>query len=196
VYDAPYLVVPKTNAPAIAGATTVFETKDYAVRRMPAPGLVSPVEVTGALPAGLRPAVHAAALTWFRSDQPLKDRVLEYPTTAGLGGLRVAPHASVTGARRQDSPGDAPDIVAEVDATAPTTIMARESWHPRWRAYIDGRRAPRDRLPVPAPGVGVGGLARMAARPTHRLADHAAAPRVALAQVTGVSQATRASPSR
>jgi uncharacterized membrane protein YfhO len=49
-------------------------------------------------------------------------------------------------ARRQDSPGDDPDIVAEVDATAPTTFMARESWHPRWHAYLDGAEVPLRRV--------------------------------------------------
>jgi hypothetical protein len=40
---------------------------------------------------------------------------------------------------RQDSPGDAADIIAEVDVSSTTTFMARESWHPRWHAYIDGK---------------------------------------------------------
>ncbi|HEX3766543.1 MAG TPA: hypothetical protein VHW23_47945 [Kofleriaceae bacterium] len=156
VYDAPYLVTQKANAAAIPGAVTVFETKDYTVRRLPAPGLVSPVEVTGTLPAGTRKAMHSAALDWYRSEQAVKDRVLEYPHSSGSGGASGPPHGRVERAGRQDSPGDAPDIVAEVDATAPTTFMARESWHPRWQAYIDGgqvpvRRVTPDFLAVDAP---------------------------------------------
>ena len=157
VYDAPLLVTQKANPGAIPGAESVFETKDYLVRRLPAPGLVSPVEVTGALPEGSKKAVRAAALDWFRSDQALKDRVLEYP--GGSGGSRGSggpPHGRVVRVVRQDSPGDAPDIVAEIDATATTTFMARESWHPRWRAYLDGapaavRRVTPDFFAVDAP---------------------------------------------
>ena len=143
VYDAPYLVTQKANPGAIAGAETLFETKDYLVRRLPAPGLVSPVEVTGTLPAGTKKAVRTAALEWFRSAQATEDRVLAYQGSGGAGG---PPHGRVVRASRQDSPGDAPDIVAEVDASAPTTFMARESWHPRWHAYIDGAPAPVRRV--------------------------------------------------
>jgi hypothetical protein len=154
VYDAPYLVTQKANAAAIPGEVKVFETKDYLVRRLPAPGLVSPVQVTGTLPAGSsKKAVRAAALEWFRSAQAVEDRVLAYPGSGGAGG---PPHGRVVRALRQDSPGDAPDIVAEADASAPTTFMARESWHPRWHAFIDGaevpvRRVTPDFLAVDAP---------------------------------------------
>jgi hypothetical protein len=147
VFDAPILVVQKSSAGTIAGSEPVFETKNYAVRRLPAPGLVSPVEITGTLPAGSKSAVRAAALDWYRSDQPLKDRVLAYPTgTASNKGAGPVPQGKVLRAVRQDSPGDAPDIVAEVTATAPTTFMARESWHPRWQATIDGAAVPIRRV--------------------------------------------------
>jgi hypothetical protein len=153
VFDAPYLVTQKANATAIAGEQIVFQTKDYTIRRLPAPGLVSPVEVTGTLPAGTRKVVRAAALDWFRSQRAIEDRVLAY---AGSGGPGGPPHGRVVHAHRQDSPGDAADIVAEVDATAPTTFMARESWHPRWHAYLDGaalpiRRVTPDFLAIDAP---------------------------------------------
>ena len=146
VYDAPYLVTQKANATAIAGERKLFETKDYLVRRLPAPGLVSPVQVTGTLPAGTKKTVRTAALEWFRSPQALEDRVLAYPGSGGSGGAGDPPHGRVVRAFRQDSPGDAPDIVAEVDASAPTTFMARESWHPRWRAFIDGAEVPVRRV--------------------------------------------------
>ncbi len=156
VFDAPYLVTQKSKSVAIPGEQIVFETKDYTVRRLPAPGLVSPVEVTGTLPAGTRKAVRTAALDWFRSPQAVEDRVLAYQGSGVSGGAGGPPHGRVVRAYRQDSPGDAPDIVAEVDATAPTTFMARESWHPRWHAYIDGnevpvRRVTPDFLAVDAP---------------------------------------------
>jgi hypothetical protein len=143
VFDAPYLVTQKANAAAIPGEQIVFQTKDYTVRRLPAPGLVSPVQVTGTLPAGPKKAVRSAALDWFRSQQAVEDRVLAY---GGSGGAGSPPHGRVIRAYRQDSPGDAPDIVAEVDATAPTTFMARDSWHPRWHAYVDGAERPVRRV--------------------------------------------------
>lgn len=142
VHDAPYLVFEKKNASSMPPGELVFETKNYLVRRLPAPGLVSPVEVTGTLPPGRKPS-HAAALDWYKTDQPLHDRVLAY---AGSGGPGGPPHGTVVRAFRQDSPGDAADIYAEVDATAPTTFMARESWHPRWHAYLDGAPAPVRRV--------------------------------------------------
>ena len=112
---------------------------------------MSPVEVTGVLPPG-RDAARAAAITWLKSDEPLGDHVLAY---AGNGGPSGAPHGTVVRAVRQDSPGDAADIRAEVDATARTTFMARESWHPRWRAYIDGAPAPVRRVTPDFPAVDV-----------------------------------------
>jgi hypothetical protein len=142
VYDAPYLVFQKTNAAQMPAGTEVLETENYMVRRLPAPGLVSPVEVTGTLPAGRKPA-RTAAITWLRSDDALKDRVLAYD---GSGGHGEPPHGTVTRSFRQDSPGDQADIYAEVDVTGSTTFMARESWHPRWHAYIDGAAAPVRRV--------------------------------------------------
>src|SRR5262249_45823750 len=61
IYDAPYLVFLKSNADKMPTGEPLFETKHYAVRRLPSPGLVSPVEVTGALPPG-RQAAKSAAL--------------------------------------------------------------------------------------------------------------------------------------
>ncbi|HET7499713.1 MAG TPA: hypothetical protein VFK02_01875, partial [Kofleriaceae bacterium] len=71
VYDAPLLVFQSSSADTMPIGDTVLETKNYQVRRLPSPGLVSPVQVTGTLPPGRKPA-RAAALTWFRSDQPQK----------------------------------------------------------------------------------------------------------------------------
>jgi hypothetical protein len=142
VYDAPILVFQRSSAAAMPIGEELFSTKNYQARRLPSPGLVSPVEVTGTLPPGRKPA-HAAAIEWFRTDQPMKDRVLAYD---GSGGPSGPPHGTVTRAFRQDSPGDAADIYAEVEVTAPTTFMARESWHPRWHAYVDQVEAPVRRV--------------------------------------------------
>jgi len=149
VYDAPILVFQKSNLEKMPSGTKLFETRNFMAIRLPSAGLVTAVEVTGILPPG-RKAAHAAAIAWYKTDQPRKDRVLGY---AGAPG--PAPHGGVIRAVRQDSPGDAPDIVAEVDATAPTTFMARESWHPRWRAYVDGKPVAIRRVTPDFPAVDV-----------------------------------------
>jgi hypothetical protein len=151
VYDAPLLVFEKSNADKMPAGELVLETKNYLVRRMPAPGLVSAVQVTGVLPRDPDRA-KADAIDWLKSDQPLEDHVLAY---AGSGGPGELPNGSVSRAFRQDSPGDAADIYAEVDVTETTTFMARESWHPRWHAYIDGVEAPVRRVTPDFPAVDV-----------------------------------------
>jgi hypothetical protein len=151
VYDAPYVVVQKSSASTVTAGTEAFETRNYVVRRLPAPGLVSPVEVTGILPPGRKPA-REAAIKWLKSEAALQDRVLAYDGSGGPGG---PPHGTIARAYRQDSPGDAADIRAEVDATQTTTFMARESWHPRWRVYIDGAPAPVRRVTPDFPAVDV-----------------------------------------
>jgi len=151
VYDAPILVFEKTHVDKMPVGEEILETKNYQARRLPAPGLVSPVQITGTLPPGRKPA-HAAALAWLKTDLPLKDHVLVYD---GFGGPGVEPHGTVARAFRQDSPGDAADIYAEVDVTEKTTFMARESWHPRWRAYLDRVEVPVRRVTPDFPAVDV-----------------------------------------
>jgi len=53
------------------------------------------------------------------------------------------------------SPGDDPDVVAEVEVTQPATFMLRESWHPRWHAYVDGVDTPVRRVTPDFPAVDV-----------------------------------------
>jgi hypothetical protein len=151
VYDAPILVFQKTKASAMPIGDEILETANYQARRLPAPGLVSPVQITGTLPPGRKPA-RAAAIAWLKTDLPLKDHVLVY---AGSGAPGGEPHGTVTRAFRQDSPGDAADIYAEVDATETTTFMARESWHPRWHAYLDRVEVPVRRVTPDFPAVDV-----------------------------------------
>ena len=93
-----------------------------------------------------------AAINWLRSDVAMKDHVLAYD---GYGGPGAAPQATVRRAFRQDSPGDRADIIAEVDVTAPTTFVARESWHPRWHAYVDGVEVPVRRVTPDFPAIDV-----------------------------------------
>jgi hypothetical protein len=155
LYDAPYLLFEKGKGTTMPVGDVVVETAGYVVRRLPTPGLVSAIQITGVLPPGPTGAntdARKAALAWMRTDMPLKDRHLVYD---GFGLPGTAPMGTVLRAWRQDSPGDAADIVAEVDSTAATTFMARESWHPRWHAYLDGVDVPVRRVTPDFPAVDV-----------------------------------------
>ena len=46
---------------------------NYEIKKLPAPGLVSPVRIAGALPPGYshKQPGHKAALAWIRGDQPI-----------------------------------------------------------------------------------------------------------------------------
>jgi hypothetical protein len=125
VFDAPYLTFTREHAGSMPDGETVIETEHFMVRRLPAPGLVSAVEVAGTLPAD-RYAARKRAIEWLKGDAALADRMMAY---AGSEGLSAPPHGRVLDVRRQPSPGDAADIVARVVADAPTTFVARESWH-------------------------------------------------------------------
>jgi hypothetical protein len=173
IYDAPYLVFEKKSADKMPIGETIGQTEHYELRKLRSPGLVSPVQVLAPLPPGYRnkDAGHVMALEWYTGhptyetkrwlaqfdvtldgDEPMHDRVLAY---AGSEGLRSAPDGKMLRAWHQDSPGDDADIVAEVEAKAPTTFAIRESWHPRWRVYIDGDEARVRRVTPDFPAVDV-----------------------------------------
>jgi hypothetical protein len=155
VFDAPYLVYEKAQSATMPVGETVIETPRYIMVRLPAPGLVSPVQITGVLPAGpinKDSAPRKAAIAWMNTSAPLDNKHLAY---AGSGPAGPPPHGTTLRAWRQDSPGDAADIVAEVEVTAPTTFVIRESWHPRWRAYVDGKPAAIRRVTPDFPAVDV-----------------------------------------
>ena len=154
LYDAPYLVFARAYGANMPRGDTLMRTAHYELRRLPSAGLVSPVQVTGVLPPGARTGEsgHTAALKWIQTDEPMKDHVLAY---AGSGPAGPPPAGKTLRSWRQPSPGDAPDIVAEVQDDAPTTFLVRESWHPRWRAYIDGNPARVRRVTPDFPAVDV-----------------------------------------
>jgi len=208
IYDAPYLVFARDKAAKAPGGDTLFQTTalrlrpyrtstllwwnlrvfalpgGYEIRKLPAPGLVSPVEVTGVMPPGNRKGQpgHDAALAWLRSDLPLADHVLAYD---GFGGISGTPDAHTLTAYEQLSPGNDADIVATVQANKPTTFIFRVSWHPRWHGYVDGNEVPVRRvtpdfaaLDVP---VGAHELSLRFERPWWAIADWLAWPGVSLA---------------
>ncbi|HUS32377.1 MAG TPA: hypothetical protein VMZ53_27945, partial [Kofleriaceae bacterium] len=45
--------------------------------------------------------------------------------------------------------------VAEIEAEKPTTFTVRESWHPRWHAYLDGNEVPVRRVTPDFPAIDV-----------------------------------------
>lgn len=155
VFDAPYLIFKRSLGSKMPLGDTIALTWNYEVRRLPTPGLVSPVHVTGELPPGYShdETGHKKALAWIKGEQPMRDEVLAY---AGFTEVsRDAPAGRLVRAWRQDSPGSDPDIVAELDVKATTVFTVRESWHPRWHAYIDGEEVPVFRVTPDFPAVEV-----------------------------------------
>jgi hypothetical protein len=154
IYDAPYVVFSKAMASKMPLGDDVGGTDNYTIRKLPTPGLVSPVQVTGTLVPGYKNGEpgHMQAIAWEKTDAPLKDQVLAY---AGSGGPGPEPKGKTLRAWHQPSPGNQADIVAEVEAEAPTTFEIHESWHPRWHAYIDGNEVPVRRVTPDFPAVDV-----------------------------------------
>jgi hypothetical protein len=129
VFDAPLVLAPRGDQHA---GDVVFATAAYELRQLPAPGLVGPVEIVGALPPG-RDAARRETVRWLSSELPWQHQVLAY---AGSGEAGPLPRGRVLEVDRGGS-----WISARVAADAPTTFVIRESWHPRWRATIDGAAA-------------------------------------------------------
>jgi hypothetical protein len=155
IFDAPYIVFMTSLGTKIPLGETLKKTQNYEVRKLPTPGLVSPVTVTGTLPAGYHhdEAGHKAAIAWIKGDQPMKDEVLAY--VGSPPGNMDPPAGRMIRSWHQDSPGDDADIVAELEADKLTTFVVRESWHPRWHAYIDGEEVPIRRVTPDYPAVDV-----------------------------------------
>ena len=156
VYDTPLFLFSRDNASTAPAGDLLGHTARYELRRLPAPGIVSPVQVTGVLPEGPSRAnspVRVAAIEWLKSQAPLDNQVLAYH---GYGEPGPPPDAKVVRAFRVDpSPGDTADLYADVEVAKPTTFIARESWHPRWHAYVDGLEVPVRRVTPDFPAIDV-----------------------------------------
>jgi hypothetical protein len=155
IFDAPYLTFERTRGAGLPEGEVLARTDKYEIRRLNSPGIVSPVQVVGVLPPGDRVGQmgHTAALVWLKSAMPTANQVLAY---VGSGTPGPPPHGHTLRAWRQDSPGSDADIVAEVEATEPTTFWVHESWHPRWHAFVDGDEVPVRRVTPDFPAVDVG----------------------------------------
>ncbi|HSK03376.1 MAG TPA: hypothetical protein VK932_19125 [Kofleriaceae bacterium] len=149
VYDTPYLLFSRSSAGSHPAGETVAQTERYELRRLHAPGVASPIQLTGQLPPGRKEA-RQAAIAWLRTDMGLANRHLAY---AGHGFPGLPPDATVLRAGRTASPGDHADLFAEIDAARPSTFVFRESWHPRWRAYLDGAPVPVRRVTPDFPAI-------------------------------------------
>lgn len=134
VFDAPLVIARPGELPI---GEVLVSTAAYDLRLLPAPGLVGTVQVVGELPAG-RIAARAAGLEWLASEQPLRNIVLAHH---GAGARSLPPRGHTLSVTRGDS-----SIRAEVEAEAATTFIVRESWHPRWRAFLDGAAVPIRRV--------------------------------------------------
>jgi hypothetical protein len=137
VFDAPLVLIKSARSGELAGGVVLARNDAYELRELPAPGLVGPVRVMGALPAG-RAAARKAAVRWLWSEQPFENRVLAHH---GHGDAGPAPSGQTLAVRRGPS-----TISADVIAEGTTTFVIRESWHPRWTARIDGAAAPIRRV--------------------------------------------------
>jgi len=136
IYDAPLVLTTHERGKEIGGEL-LTETAHFELRQLPSPGLVGPVAVTGALPAGKK-AMRAAVKAWQASDEPMANHVLAH---AGYPATGPTPDGEVTASWRDGS-----SIGADLVVRATTTFVIRESWHPRWRVTIDGRPAPIRRV--------------------------------------------------
>ena len=156
VYDTPLFVLPRASAASAPEGDILFQTARYELRKLDAPGIVSPIHITGVLPEGESRAgskVREAAIAWLKTRAPLDNQHLAYH---GHGHAGAPPRGSVVRAFRVDpSPGDLADIYADLDIEAPTTFVIRESWHPRWKAYVDGIEVPIRRVTPDFPAVDV-----------------------------------------
>jgi hypothetical protein len=139
VFDAPYVVFMSSMGSKVPPGQMIGKTANYEIRKLPSPGLVSPVTVTGVLPPGYshKQLGHKKALEWIKGEQPMKDEVIAY--AGSEQGNSAPPAGKVLRSWRQSSPGSDPDIVAELDVQSTTTFTVRESWHPRWHAYLDDK---------------------------------------------------------
>jgi hypothetical protein len=177
LYDAPYLVYQKSSADKMPPGDVILTTSvdkvvfddpnplwpkmhvtraagNYEVRKLPTAGLVSPIQITAVLPPGNRKGQpgREAALKWAHGEGPTADQFSVY---AGYGVVGDVPDGQAIKSWRQMSPGDDADIVATLDVRKPTTFVIRESWHPRWHAYVDGDEVPVLRVTPDFPAVNV-----------------------------------------
>jgi len=70
----------------------IARTDNFELRKLVAPGLVSPAQVVGVLPPWYRAGElgHIVALTWLKTDLPIQSKVLAYAGSGTAGPPRRA----------------------------------------------------------------------------------------------------------
>jgi hypothetical protein len=136
IYDAPLVIQKKDNRWKVQQGEKLMETETFELLRLPAPGLVGPVHITGALEPGDREGLRKQVLAWQRTEAPMRNEHLAWP---GSGAAADPPHGRTLTTTRDNSTITAEVEVEPSEAGAATTFVVRESWHPHWRATLDGQ---------------------------------------------------------
>ncbi len=129
LFDAPYLFLRTAGRGPLPGAEMIAQTGNYALQRLPSRGLLIGASIVGTLPAD-RFERRRANLLWLRSPDARAGRHYEY--VGSTLGHNAATFSTVS---IEDLPSRYRFVV---DVSAAGTVAARISYHPRWRATLDG----------------------------------------------------------
>lgn len=137
LFDAPYILWKPAGRPAIAGAEVLANAGAYQLVRVPTRGFLTGAAILGKLPRG-RLDRRRASLLWVRSEEARAGRHYEHAAS------NLAHNAAVLQLLRTEI---APSKVRlTVEVTAPGSAAARITYHPRWRATLDGAPLPLGRV--------------------------------------------------
>jgi hypothetical protein len=149
-----YVLARKEKAPQMDGAIRIWETQDFVLLSLPNARHFSPVTIVGSVPAS-RWKRKPEILRWMRGFDPVRGRHLEL---GGAGLPSSSPQkAAVPQGRvlkewvRRSSYG----AEVEVGGAAPVTFRLSVTYHPDWRAWVDGKPARVRRLSPDIMGVDV-----------------------------------------
>jgi hypothetical protein len=137
LYDLRWLLARRDHLPHGLERHIVAEAGAHVLVELGAEGLFAPIDVVGSAPVG-REARRAAVDAWLEHGDGRLGKHLSIGDDGGLvrrGDEEL--HARVVAEREAPSRYEA-DV--EVDG-APQTIALKVSWHPAWRATIDGEPA-------------------------------------------------------
>jgi hypothetical protein len=122
---------------------------------MPGSGLIDVVDTVGVVKAD-RSDVGTAVGPWLASTDPAQHRylVMDFPRTPTapptLTGTAPSPPGRVVG---QDARLDDGELVARVQLDRPAVVVAKVSYHPRWRVLVDGKKIKPMMVTPGIPGV-------------------------------------------
>ena len=140
-----YVVLPVGRSPAVP-ATFVMRRGLRALWQLPTSGYVGVVDGVDPIVSSLEGLGDAVA-PFLRSDLFARGRypLLQLPRTR-TGAPTTTAYAPLDGSpgsvQWQLADADRGRFSAQVDARRSAYVVLRQSWHPRWRATIDGRAVP------------------------------------------------------